>query len=146
MSDASLLDPASTNGAAPAVAPTFHVEPTKRFDLAERLWVFLATSPLGRISEWALGRLDRQRLMLAHEFAAIARHLGGVREVWVRESIPTLELALVVETLDLERELELRGIFREVVVTALGFENSNLAILAESEGVPDSYRDGVQLI
>jgi hypothetical protein len=62
---------------------------------------------------------EAERRAVAVRFARLARNIQGVREVRLAETTPDLEVAVVMREPDLDRELELRGLFIEVVCEEL---------------------------
>lgn len=86
-----------------------------------------------------------QRRSVAERFARIARNLRGVEEVWLTSTLPELEVSIVMRDVDFDTELELRGIFIDLVCEALDPSVGELSVYAESEDVPDAVRGGLQL-
>jgi hypothetical protein len=87
-----------------------------------------------------------ERRAVAVAFARLARYIDGVREIWLRDTTPDLEVAVIVSNLDLPRELTLRGVFIDLACDMLDASEGELRVFAESEGVPDWLRDGERLV
>lgn len=86
-----------------------------------------------------------QRRIVAERFALAVRNLRGVEEVWLDPSSPDLSVSVVMRDLDFDRELELRGIFIDLVCEAFDPSVGELSVYAVSEEVPDFVREDERL-
>jgi hypothetical protein len=84
-----------------------------------------------------------QRRPLAELFAQVVANLSGVEEVWLDSTTPELEVTLIMRALNLERELELRGIF--ISLTDASEPSAELSVFAIEDVVPDWAREGERL-
>jgi hypothetical protein len=76
---------------------------------------------------------------------SVASQLGGapdVAEVWLIRDTPELIVALVVDQVTLDRELELRAIFADLT----HMHEAELRIYSDSEGRADFARKGERLL
>jgi hypothetical protein len=85
---------------------------------------------------------DRRRV--ASAFARLARNIRGVQEVWLNETLPDLEVSVVMRESDLDRDLELRGIFIDLVCETLDPSVGELLIYTDSDA-PEWTREGERL-
>jgi hypothetical protein len=74
-----------------------------------------------------------ERRAVAVRFARFASNIQGVREVRVAELMPNLEVVVVMSEEDLGRELELRGIFIDLVCDELDPSVGELFVFAEDD-------------
>lgn len=79
--------------------------------------------------------LNRRRV--AERYARTVSHVPGVQDVRLIEAWPNLEIAVVLDELDLEHELQCRGHFIDFMRDELDPSVGELSIFAESDGVPD---------
>src|SRR4051794_18841305 len=111
--------PAAANGGTSSIPPPYFPRPS-RFSWRTVLLMLLAAAPLGqRVQAWAQRRIVSSHLDVAHEFAVVARQLSGVREVWLHETEPILQVTVLLDAGDLERELEMRRIFDALLADRL---------------------------
>jgi len=87
---------------------------------------------------------EAERRAIAERFARVARNLSGVEEVWLNAVVPDLEVGVVMRDLDLATELELRGIFIDLVCE-VDPSIGELSVHAQNDGVPESVREGARL-
>jgi hypothetical protein len=83
-----------------------------------------------------------ERRAVAEHFGRIARNIRGVVEVWLDSTLPDLEVSVVMRELDFDSELELRGIFIDLVCERFDPSVGELSIYTEDEEVPDFVREG----
>lgn len=83
-----------------------------------------------------------QRRVIAEQFAQVAANLAGVEEVWLDSTTPELAMTLIMRELDLDRELELRGIF---ITLTPSEPTAHLSVFATDDDVPDWAQQGDRL-
>lgn len=86
-----------------------------------------------------------QRRLVAERFAAQAKDVPGVKQVWLDATVPDLRVSIVMGDLNLENELKLRGIFIQMACESLEPGEGELSVYFETEDVPLAVRQGLQL-
>jgi hypothetical protein len=79
-------------------------------------------------------RVQRERA--AAQFADRVREVAGVREVRLLNAAPELEVAIVLETANLELELRLRGCFVDIMRRELDVSEGELFVYAADDQIP----------
>src|SRR5687768_6148910 len=85
-----------------------------------------------------------QRQEVAKTFARLARNLKGVQEVGLNRAVPELEVSVILREADDERDLELRGIFIDLMVERVDPSVGDLSIYT-ADDAPDWTREGALL-
>jgi hypothetical protein len=83
----------------------------------------------------------RARAIVVAAFAQRAQGVPGVREVRVSQWSPHLVVAAVTEDRSLDRDLELRAIFIELLDPTPDARHADLAIFSKSRGIPARVQD-----
>ena len=86
-----------------------------------------------------------ERRSVAERFAAEAKTVPGVKEVWLDGTVPDLRVSVVMGDLDFENELKLRGVFIQMACESLDPGEGELSVYFETEDVPPSVRQGLRL-
>jgi hypothetical protein len=127
-----LADPDQTAAArdqillrAPQRPTTSWMQSTVAVTLSATLSAYAWTSPVAA-----------ERRHAARAFARIARNMRGVQEVWLNAALPELEVAVILDASDFDRELELRGIFIDLISDLLDPSVGELTIHAADEAQP----------
>jgi len=84
-----------------------------------------------------------RRRAAAQQFAGIVSNLRGVEQVWLDSTQPFLRMIVIIRQLDLERELELRGVY--ISLTNASEPDAELSVFARDDEVPDWAADGERL-
>lgn len=85
-------------------------------------------------------------LIVAREFAAAADDVEGISEVWLTALVPELVLAVVTESSDLERDLDLRERFYDVLSRLeVDLGTGEVDIFSSATNVPAHVRTGQRL-
>jgi hypothetical protein len=108
----------------------------------------LSTAPfpvVPALRKLMLDEVITERRDLATNFARRAASRGDVREVWLNTVEPEFVVSVITDDLDLERDLELRALFIDLLRLTGDVSFGDLEIHPQSEGVPEEARIGTKL-
>jgi hypothetical protein len=101
------------------------------------------------LKEMMYEALTSDRRLVANQFAHRAAQKPSVREVWLSSLEPEFRISIITEGLDLERDLDLRMIFIDLLRIAGDVSAGELEIYAGAEGdeddIPIDARSGDKL-
>ncbi|HEV3323067.1 MAG TPA: hypothetical protein VG147_12875 [Solirubrobacteraceae bacterium] len=112
---------------------------------AMRVMDFQTLGPAYRQRLWLVDAKPMRRRAAARAFAQRVESIEEVREVWVLDTDEDLEVAVVLDDLDLDCEMRLRASFIEVVCAKLNGREGELFVFAATEEIPSRVREGKRL-